>query len=110
MKLKELYEKLKLKPIYVGDSEKDIKVAYTCDLLSEVMGKAEEGAIWVTVHNNMNVAAVASMLGLGAVVISEGHSVDEKFLEKMKSEEISLFYTDENSYTLSGRLYEQGIR
>jgi len=49
MKVRELVEKLNLK-VYSGESglDNEITGGYTSDLLSDVMGFAKDGQIWVT--------------------------------------------------------------
>jgi hypothetical protein len=111
MKISEIAAKIGVEEVcQIENEEFDIKKGYCCDLISEVMGRAEADSIWITVHTNMNVLAVASMLELKAVIISEGHKVDENFIKKAKEEQIALFYSDENSFILSGKLYGIGIR
>lgn len=110
MKLREMERKIGIIPVYIHDTEFEITRGYSCDLLSEVIGRAESGSIWVTVHNNMNVMGVAVMIDIKAIVISEGHEVSDEMLKKAKEESISVFRTDENSFTIAGKLYEQGIR
>ncbi len=110
MILKDIIEKLDLKKIYVEDENTDITKGYSCDLLSEVMGKAESGCIWITVHTNHNVLGVAVMLDINTVIISEGYEPDENFIEKAKEEGINILCSNENNFTLSGKLYSYGIR
>lgn len=110
MKLKEIARKIGIEAVYIHDYDFDIIRGYCCDLLSEVMGRAESGSIWITVHNNMNVIGVAVMIDIKAIVISEGHEVSDEMLNKAKDEGISIFKTNENSFTIAGRLYENEIR
>lgn len=111
MKISEISSNIGVEEVYKYENQEfDIKKGYCCDLMSEVMGKAEADSIWITVHTNMNVLAVASMLELKAVIIAEGHKVDENFIKRAEEEKIALFYSDENSFILSGKLYENGIR
>ncbi len=110
MKLYEIVEKIGLKVKAMEEKDVEIEKGYCCDLLSEVMGRAEAGCIWITVHTNMNVLGVASMLDIKAVIIAEGHEADDTFIEKAREEGIALFESSENGFTLSGKLYEMGIR
>ncbi len=73
--------------------EKEISGIISSDLLSLVMGKGIEGNILVTIQNNLNSVAVASLLDLSAIIITYGYSVDEEFLKKAEEEEISVFTT-----------------
>ena len=53
MKVKELVEKLNLK-VLSGESglDRDIDGCYVSDLLSDVMGNAEMGNVWVTLQTH----------------------------------------------------------
>lgn len=110
MLLKNIKEILKLTILTSENMDLDIKKGYVCDLLSEVMGKAESESIWITVHTNMNVIAVAAMLDIKAVIITEGHTPNEKFIEKALEEKIAIFTTESNSFEITGKLYELGVR
>ena len=111
MKMCEIELKIGVKPVYeIKNGEIEINKGYCCDLMSVVMGKAEADSVRVTVHTKMNVLAVAAMLEIKAVIIAEGHKVEEEFIKRAEDEEIALFYAEENSFQISGKLYESGIR
>ena len=65
MKVRELVEKLNLK-VYSGESglDNEITGGYTSDLLSDVMGFAKDGQIWVTLQTHKNIMAVATLKDL----------------------------------------------
>ncbi|MGM0508586.1 MAG: DRTGG domain-containing protein [Fusobacteriota bacterium] len=110
MKLKTIIEKIDCEPLIVPNQDQEIKEGYVCDLLSEVMGKAKKGMIWITVHKNLNVVGVASMLDLPAIIITEGHTPNENFINKAKNEGISVLLSDKNSFEITNQLYELGIK
>lgn len=101
-------ENLGFKRITKGDGE--LKHGYTCDLLSEVMAKAETDTVWLTVQSHINVVAVAAITGINAIVLCNGHEFDEETIEKAKDEKISLFTTSLNAFEASGKLYDKGLR
>lgn len=72
--------------------------AYCCDLLSWVIGRAEETDALVTVMSNPNVVAVAVMAELPCVVFSEGVRPDEKALLKAKENDVILLSSQKTSY------------
>ncbi len=73
--------------------KKKITGVISSDLLSLVMGKGIEGNILVTIQNNLNSIAVASLLDLSAIIITYGYNVDEQFIKRAELEEITVFTT-----------------
>ena len=104
MTAKTLSEVCGFKPIALPDSDREIKGVYIGDLLSWVMGKAESGCAWMTVMNNVNVAAVAVLRDVACVVLVEGVKPDENLLSRARTEEIALYGTALDSYKLSVEL------
>jgi predicted transcriptional regulator len=84
---------------------KVVKGGYVSDLLSDVMGHAQEGAIWLTIQTHPNVVAVALLLNLSAVVFTAGQKPEETTVEKAKEEGIVLLTTALSTYEAAGRLY-----
>lgn len=67
---------------------------YCCDLLSIAMGHAPQGCVWVTVMNNVNTLAVASLAECGCVVLACGVVADDAFLAKAAEQNITVFKTE----------------
>ena len=69
MKVRDILEKLNLK-VCSGTAglNREIKGGYTSDLLSDVMGNAQEGNIWITLQTHKNIMAIASLKELSAIV------------------------------------------
>ena len=63
---------------------------YVGDFLSRVMGKAPSRCVWLTVMTNVNVAGVATLAEIGAVVLCEGVEPDANLVERCKTENIAL--------------------
>ncbi|MCL2246756.1 MAG: serine kinase, partial [Lentimicrobiaceae bacterium] len=70
MNVRDLVEKANLK-ILSGEKgmEAEITGGYTCDLLSDVMGHAQEGNVWITLQTHKNVMAIASLKELAAIIL-----------------------------------------
>jgi serine kinase of HPr protein (carbohydrate metabolism regulator) len=100
-------ENINKKPI---SDDMTITNGYVGDLLSQVLASAKSDSIWMTIQSHLNIIGVAVMAGIPAVVICEGHAVPEEVIEKADEEHIALFKTQENSFNISGKLYERGIR
>ena len=93
--------------IFTGEEglEKEIEGGYTSDLLSDVMGYADAGYVWITLQTHKNVMAVASLKELAAVILVKGFAPDEDTAELARQEQISILGTTEQAFELSGRLY-----
>ena len=92
---------------HTGDMQAEVTGGYASDLLSNVMGQAEPGMVWVTMQGHQNVAAVASLIGLAAVVVAGGAPVEEETLKKADANNINI--TDLPAYVVAGQLYALGI-
>ena len=107
MKVRELVEKLGL-TIFCGEENLDnyIKGGYVSDLLSDVMGFAQEGNIWVTLQTHKNVIAIASLKELAAIVLVKGNKPEEDMLEQAKEEGIPVLGTNAQTFEIAGKIYQ----
>ncbi|MBP6965669.1 MAG: serine kinase [Armatimonadetes bacterium] len=111
MLLNEVIQRLGLAQRAGGPPEGvEVTGGYSSDLLSDVIGNAGAGHIWVTIQIHQNIVAVATLLGLSAVVIAGGAEPEEKTIEKADEEGIRILTTPAKAYEVVGRLYELGIR
>ncbi len=83
---------------------------YTSDLLSCVMANAIHQGIWVTLQAHTNIVAVAALLDLCAVIITEGAMPDPATIAKANQEGVVLLSTAKPSFYVAGRLWEMGLR
>jgi hypothetical protein len=100
MKLSEITEKCGLEIITGVLSDKTANGVYVCDLLSHCMGKIGKDFLWITVQNNINVAAVAHLTEAAAVIFPENISPDENLLKKAEIEGIILLRRAKTAYEL----------
>ena len=112
MNLDEIISALNLKRL---TQEKDFtqiipQGGYASDLLSCVMAGAPRNGIWVTLQAHLNVIAVAALLDLSAVIITENATPEDATIAKANEENINLFLTSDDSYTVIGKLWELGVR
>ncbi len=107
MTLKEIIEKLDLK-VFCGMEflERGVTGGYVSDLLSDVMGNAEEGAVWITLQSHLNVVAIASLKELSAVILINGISPDDTIVAKAVEEKIPLLGSADPAFDVAGQLYE----
>ncbi|MEN6357118.1 MAG: serine kinase [Armatimonadota bacterium] len=110
MLLANIAQKLNLTPINEIDADIEVTSGYASDLLSDVLAKARNGAIWVTNQKHINIIGVAVMLNLAGVVIAGGIDPEPNTVTKAKVENVALYTTDMSLYELVGKLNEMGIR
>jgi hypothetical protein len=110
MTLQDIMDQLELKPLTSGDFTVAPTGGYTADLLSCVMAGAKHGSIWVTLQAHTNIVAVAALLEMSAVIITEGAQPDQSTVDKAQQEGIVLLSTDKYTYEVVGRLWELGLR
>jgi len=106
MKVSELIKELGLK-VFSGDVglDREVTGAYVSDLLSDVMGNAEEGMVWITLQTHKNVLAIASLKELAAVIMVKGLEPESDALEHSLEEEIPVLGTDLATFEMAGKLY-----
>ncbi len=113
MNLQDIITKLDLKTL--SSVEKDLSsnkpaCGYSSDLLSCVMAGAPKKSIWITLQAHGNIIAVATLLDLSAVIITEGAIPDETTIEKANEEGVVLLSTSLPTYAVVGQLWEMGLR
>jgi len=106
MTVRDIVQKLNL-TIFSGNKGLSAEVTggYTSDLLSDVMGHADSGKIWITLQAHKNVIAIASLKELAAVVLIKGITPDEETLNLSEQEEIPILGSSEEAFELSGKLF-----
>ncbi len=83
---------------------------YASDLLSCVMAGACHGGIWVTLQAHANIVAVAALLDLAAIIITEGAMPDPATIERANTEGMVLLSTPLPTFAVVGRLWDLGLR
>ena len=74
------------------------------------MTGAGKGSIWVTLHAHINIVAVAALLDVAAVIITEGAIPDPATIAKADKEGVLLLGTSKRSFEVVGRLWDIGVR
>ncbi|TVQ90336.1 MAG: serine kinase [Bacteroidetes bacterium] len=107
MTVEQLKEKLGLK-VFGGEQglANEISGGYVSDLLSDVMGNADTGQIWITLQTHKNVMAIASLKDLVAIILVKNHEPEEDTLAQSNEEGIPLLGTNMSTFELSGKIYE----
>lgn len=83
-----------------------IQGGYVSDLLSDVMGFAKEGEVWITLQSHLNVVAIASLKELSAIILVKGIVPGEAVIEKAKEEGIAILGSMEGTFETSGKMHQ----
>jgi serine kinase of HPr protein (carbohydrate metabolism regulator) len=83
---------------------------YASDLLSCVMAGSRRKGIWVTLQAHLNIVAVAALLELSAVIITEGAMPEPETIAKANEEGVTLLTTTKSTFQMVGKLWELGLR
>jgi DRTGG domain len=112
MTLQEIIDNLSLTVLTEpGDFKQIIPTSgYSSDLLSCVMAGAKNKGIWVTLQSHGNIVAVAALLELSAVIVTEGALPDPSVIQKANEQGIPLLSTLKPTFGVIGKLWEMGIR
>lgn len=105
MTLSELAESLNLEIICKGRGlHGEVKGCVVCDILSHVVAVAKHSEILVTLQNSINVVAVAVLLKLGGIVLSENMTVTEEVIEKAEEQGVALLRSPEDNFSIACRI------
>ncbi len=107
MKLSALGSVLGYTTVQDDYQDHDLNGGYTSDLLSDVMANAAEDCVLITIQAHKNAVAVASMAGIAAIVICNSRPIPDDMVEAARNEQIALFVTDKNQFTVSAEVYAQ---
>ena len=98
MKVGELVGRLPLRVVHLDNPDREIDGVYAGDLLSWVMGRAKPGQLWLTIMTNANVAAVASLIDLSAVIVCEGCEPEAALVSACRTRDINLLVSPLSVY------------
>jgi len=107
MKITDIIEALDLKIISGQNGlSNEIKGGYVSDLLSDVMGNAKEGQIWITLQTHQNIIAVASLKDISAIILVKGSLPETDTIEKSNTENIPVLSTQLDTFSTAGLLFD----
>lgn len=104
MTVKELTHAMDLYAFLLPEPSRQVTGGYAGDLLSWVMGRASAGDAWLTIMSNQNVAAVALMVEVACVVLTEGVAPDDALLRRAQQQGINLLGTGLSSFEAAAAL------
>lgn len=99
-----LKETLHLTAFALPQDERQIGGGYAGDLLSWVMGRAQEGDAWLTIMSNPNIVAVAALTDVSCVILCEGVTPDAGVAALSAEKGINLLGSDLSAFALAARI------
>jgi len=109
--LRHVIEKLDLEvATSVVTAERRVAGGYASDLLSCAMNHARKDFLWITLQSHINVVAVASLLGLAGVIITEGNRPDQDTIARAEDEGVALLLTRKTTFTIVSELAALGVQ
>ena len=110
--LQNIIDQLELKVLTEQRDFREItpETGYASDLLSCVMAGARKKSVWVTLQAHANIVAVAALLDLSAIIITEGAMPDQASIARANQEGINLFSTPRQTFQVVGKLWDLGLR
>jgi len=107
MKVSDIVHQLGLKVLSGAPGlEREVTGGYVSDLLSDVMGHATEGQIWITLQTHKNIMAIASLKDLAAIILVKGSLPEADTAAKSEEENIPVLGTTDTAFDITGKLYE----
>lgn len=99
MKTEPIINKLALKRL-AGEVPEEFEGVYAGDFLSRAMSRVSEGDLWITIMNNINVIAVASLTDAAAVILAEGVTMEKSVLDAAETKGITVFTCESTVYEI----------
>ena len=100
MTVKQMAEALSLDVVCMPDGDREVTGGYAGDLLSWVMGRANEGDAWITIMSNVNVVAVATLADPACIILSEGVEPEAGVTNKAQSVGVNVLSSKKDTFAL----------
>lgn len=84
--------------VFSQGEEREIESGYCGDFLSNIISHAPDACAWLTVMNNVNVAAVATLIDCACIILCEGTAPDDAFSARAKQLGLWVLGTEKNVF------------
>ena len=82
-------------------ADAEVSGAFTSDLLSDVMAHAAENSILITIQAHQNAIAVATLVGIRAILACSSRPIPSDMQEAARAKSIGLYRTPLNQFDAS---------
>jgi hypothetical protein len=112
MNLAEIISSLNLTVLTAPKDFRTIEPAggYVSDMLSCVLTGSTRQGLWITLQAHDNIVAVAALLDLAAVIITENAAPEPNTIARANEKGVTLLSTPAGSFEIVGRLWTLGLR
>lgn len=104
MTVKQLASAASFNPLCMPNGDREVEGVYIGDLLSWVMGRAEQNNAWVTIMSNVNTVAVATLADLSCIILAEGVSPEDEVADLARQKGVNILSTNLSSYEAAIKL------
>lgn len=87
-------------------TNRNVTGGYCSDMLSDVMGNAEEGQVWITMQVHKNIVAVTTLKELSAIILVNGNQAANETIKACEEEKIPLISTNMSAFNTAGQLFK----
>ena len=84
--------------VLAGPADAAITGAFTSDLLSDVLARAAEDSVLITIQAHLNAVAVASLADVAVIVLCEGAKLDEDARARAQKEGVNIVTTEKPAF------------
>ncbi|MGC2061719.1 MAG: hypothetical protein WA610_01985 [Thermodesulfovibrionales bacterium] len=111
MKLQELADSLSLEVMTpITGLNREVTGGYVSDLISDVIGNAKEGFVWITFQVHLNIVAAASLKDLSGIILVNNRRPQPETLQRASEENVVIMTTPLPAFEIVGQLYNLGLR
>jgi hypothetical protein len=111
MTLQQLIDSLSLEVITQGaDLATVVTGGYASDMISDVIGNAKEGFVWITFQVHINIVAAASLKSLAGIILVNNRRPQPEILRRAAEEKVVILTTPLSAFEIVGQLYSLGLR
>lgn len=104
MTVNDLLKMPEFKPVCIADGSREILGGYAGDLLSWVMGRAQEGVAWITIMSNVNIVAVCTLADPACIVLSENVDPDPEAKKRAAEQGINIIKTELDTFSACAKI------
>ncbi len=84
----------------------NITGCYTSDILTDVLGHAKEGSLWITSQLHKNIVAIAHAKKLSAIVITNNWQPESDVISLAEYQNIVILVSPHTTFETSGIIYK----